>query len=381
MKEKNLVTTIEYKLELLSDIWSNYIFKYKCFSFKLKFDESVKTNYVTDIFGYFQDTMDIIFPKKNINNNSNRFSYNISFLQAIYIQQDFIEEILRIFKTEIDKGKLKKDQNYWINRDIRNEFIGHPVRILKGQLVSTTVFSYKSNEDEIQYILYHADNNYQLEVKTYQIKDIQERHKKFLEKYLDETINRLKKNLCEYLSELKKIEKVIENGNFKTILKLVEIYFESIFSYAHCYNKECLLKIFEKKNEHERYKNHIDKFNLNLYNYISDTKKNIEGILNNKKNEAETTKKANSPEIKVIFVNYPEEKKFNPPQKETYSYEIAKLSTKRNRLDFEFFCELLRGKCKDNELVLRELNHMEQNIDNEIEYYTALGLIIQTLIK
>ena len=67
------------------------------------------------------------------------------------------------------------------------------------------------------------------------------------------------------------------------------------------------------------------------------------------------------------------------PKKENYHYEIGKIGSKRNPMDFDFFGGILRKKCLENELVLNELNHMEQNIWDEIEYYTSYRLICSEL--
>ena len=122
-------TDIEFKLDKISDIWNYFIWDYRYCSSKIKFDDDIKTNYFGDILGYFQDTLDIVFETKILpTEHSEKFSHTISFLQAIYIQQDFVEEMLSIFKTGIDKGQLKNDHSYSINRDLRNELIGHPIR-------------------------------------------------------------------------------------------------------------------------------------------------------------------------------------------------------------------------------------------------------------
>jgi len=63
----------------------------------------------------------------------------------------------------------------------------------------------------------------------------------------------------------------------------------------------------------------------------------------------------------------------------TYHYELGKIATKRNPMDFDFFGGCLKRKCADSELVISELNHMESNIYNDIEYYTAYRLICTEL--
>lgn len=218
-------TRVEDKLDRIADIWKYFIWKYKYCSSKIKFNEDVKTNYFGAILGYFKDTLDIVFTKPKNTNYTDKFSFKISFLQAIYIQQDFIQEMLEIFKTGIDKGVLKKDPTYYINRDLRNELVGHPIRKFEDNLISSTLFSYQVDEGEIQYLRYHKDKNFKFESKTFKIIEIQERHLDFLEKYLDKMLSKLKLILEEYLLELDKLENVVDRHDFETVLKVVELYF------------------------------------------------------------------------------------------------------------------------------------------------------------
>lgn len=235
------------KLSKVNEIWNHYIWEYKFCSNKIKFNDDVKTNYFGDLLGYFSDTFEVIYSDKKSASFSDNFSYTISFLQAIYIQQDFVQEMLEIFKIGVDKGQLKQDPQYSINRELRNELVGHPIRKYKDKLVSSTLFSYKAKIDEIEYLRYHKDNDFKFESKAYNISDIQQRHDDFLNKYFDMIINRLKIILFEYFEELSKLQKVINNKDFNTILKLADLYFESIFESNYVYDKVSLLKIIVAK--------------------------------------------------------------------------------------------------------------------------------------
>ena len=64
----------------------------------------------------------------------------------------------------------------------------------------------------------------------------------------------------EYLLEFDKLENVIDKHDFKTVLKLVEFYFGAIFKSDFVYDKASLSKIYDRRNEHIRYQNFIDKF-------------------------------------------------------------------------------------------------------------------------
>lgn len=392
-------TTVEDKLDRIADIWNYFIWDYKFCSSKIKFNDDVKTNYFGDILGYFKDTLDIVFTTNKHSNYTDKFSFTISFLQAIYIQQDFTQEMLEIFRIEIDKGNLKQDPNYYINRDLRNELIGHPIRKIgipteefvkkkcdscgnlfnkpknKLALLSSTLFSYQESEDEIQYLLYHRDNNFKFESRTFKIADIQARHRQFLETYFDVILAKLKSILYVYLTELDKLEKVIDNHDFNTVLKLVELYCEAIFKSDFVYDKTSLIKIYDRRNEHIRYQNFINKFYNDLRTAITEKRNSVKDIFERKVIDMAAFEGLLLPKINVVFANSDDTDGVPMPRKETYHYEISKIATKRNSMDFDFFGGILKAKCKDNNLVLSELEHMEKNIYNEIEYYTSLRLI------
>jgi len=376
---KTMKSTVEDKLDRIANIWNYFIWDYKFCSSKIKFNEDVKTNYFGDILGYFKDTLDLVFTSEKHSNYTDKFSFTISFLQAIYIQQDFVQEMLEIFKTGIDKGALKNDPTYYLNRDLGNELVGHPIRKLEGNLISSTLFSYQANEDEIQYLRYHKDNNFKFESKTYKIADIQERHREFLDNYFDKILLKLKSILEEYLLELEKLEKVIDKHDFKTVLKLVELYFEAIFKSDFVYDKSSLLKIYDRRNEHIRYQNFIDGFYNDLRTAIRDKRKSVKEIFERNKVDKTTLESLSLPQIDFAFTNLDETFEIEKPEQVTYQYEIGKIATKRNLPDFEFFGGMLKSKCQDNDLVFSELEHMKHNISDEIEYYTSLRLICTEL--
>lgn len=368
---------VEDKLERIADTWNYFIWEYKFCSNKIKFNEDVKTNYFGDILGYFNDTLEIVFTNNRYSDYSAKFSFTISFLQAMYIQQDFVQEMLEIFKTGIDKGNLKQDPLYSINRNLRNELVGHPIRKFEDNLISSTLFSYQEKEDEIQYLRYHKDNNFKFESKTYTIAEIQERHGAFLEKYFDIILVKLKTVLNEYLLEIDKLEKVIENHEFETVLKLVELYFEAIFKSDFVYDKISLLKIYSRKDEHIRYQNFINRFYIDLKTAISEKRNFVKDIFERTLIDNSMQEILSLPTIQIVYTNNSEP--LNEKRKETYHYEIGKIATKRNQLDFDCFGGLLKAKCQNNEIVLNELDHMERNINDEIEYYTSLRLVCREL--
>jgi len=368
-------TEVEDKLDRIHHIWSSFITEFNYCSRKIEHNSVIKINYFIDILGYFKDTIDIVFTTKQYSTYSEKFSFTISFLQAIYIHEDFVQEMLEIFKTGIDKGILKKDPTYYLNREIRNELVGHPIRKNNGGLISSTLFSYNAQKDEIQYLRYHKDNDFKFEDKTFKIADIQERHMKFLEKYFDIILEKLKIILEDFLLPLNKLENVIKKRDFKTVLKLVDLYFESIYKSDYCYDKHSLIKIYNRREEHKRYQHFIDCFYIDLQTSLADTRASIKEVFESKLIDKQSFEKL--PVLKIeIIQSFPEDNLINMESiKESFHYEIGKIATNRDPSDFDFFGGTLKTKFQSNKLVIDELEHMKLNIFDEIEYYTSLGLI------
>ncbi|MGM9476507.1 hypothetical protein ACS5PU_08750 [Pedobacter sp. GSP4] len=366
--------TFQFQLGQISDIWNYYILKYKCCSDKLNLKDAIETNYFGDILGYFSDVVDIVFvTKPKVSSFEEKFAFTISFLQALYVQQDFVEEMLSLFQTKYNKMHLKDDPLYSTNRNVRNEIVGHPIRKLQGKFISSTLFSYETSATKLQYLRYHKDNNFKFEIMSFRILDIQNRHRLFLEKYFTIILSKLKTVVNRYIKELGNLEMVLEKGDFQNILKLTRVYFEDIFGSDFLYNEESLLKIYNRKEEHFRYLNLINRFIQDLKESI-DEKKNFAQEIFLEKPES-MIDSPDLPKIEIVFVKAGEDAINKAPIKESYHYEIGKLATKRDPRDFEFFGGILRRKCADNKVVMEEMDHMEAHLWNDIEYYSALRLI------
>jgi len=369
---------VESKLEKIANIWNHYIWEYDFCKKEINFNSEVKSNYFGDILGYFQDTFDIVFDyTHNTNSHNERFSSQISLLQSIYVQQDFIEEMLRLFKIKINKGDLKKNLNYSINRDVRNELVGHPIRRENGNgaLISSCLFGYNQGTNSITYLKYHRDKNFEYESMEYSVTEIIMRHKDFLIFYFDIILSKLKCILFKFVKKLEILENLADKKSFDEILKISEVFYESIFKSNYIYDKQSLLTIYSKKDENERYLNLINQFYKDLKIGLKETKEYIYEMFEPKK-EIKIIK-AKIPRVKIVNVSKEELGKIEKPI--TYHYELGKLATKRNPMDFNFFGECLKSKCLDNKLVLKELKHMESNIYDKIEYYSALKLIMKEL--
>ncbi|AWH75613.1 hypothetical protein DCS32_00370 [Dokdonia sp. Dokd-P16] len=288
-----------------------------------------------------------------------------------------MEELLYIFKCGIDKGDLKKDSNYYINRDIRNELVGHPIRKYKGEFISSCLFGYNGGQNKVVYLRYHKDNDYKFESMEFPIPEIVERHKEFLNVYFDKILAKLKRILLSFAKQIEKVERLVDSQDFNEILNIASVYYESIFKDTYIYDKESLLKIYARKDEHRRYQNLIDKFYKDLRNGLKETKEySIELFEPRKQIDISEREK---PIFDIKFIDTKEIGFSDIERPVTYHYELGKIATKRNPMDFDFFGGCLKRKCAKNKLVLNELDHMEMNMYDDIEYYTAYQLICTEL--
>lgn len=395
------------KLDKISDIWRNYIWNYKFCRNKINFREDQKSNYFGDILGYFSDTFRVLNRSLDSDEFIDVFENTISFLQAIYIQQDFIEEYHYIFGTLIDKGKLKADDNYTINRNIRNEIIGHPIRKiivpkneeeiqscescgqklpgLKQQkvLLSSTLFSNSTNSKQISYLKYHRSNNYKFREEKHLRIEIKERHNSFLNTHFDIIASKLKSILSLYSMELLKIQDVKSKIPLERLINIIEQKFEYITKTDSLYKREHLLKLLQKEQDHKRYKIALKGFYTDLDIYLKESIASIDELVK-EKDFYSREKSTTTQNIEVVFVD--DISKLNLPKnkdekirKPSFTYELGKLA-EPDRGNYDFFSELLKSRCEGMTEVLKEIEYLENNKQNEFEYYSSY-IYLRKLLK
>lgn len=375
-----MIEEIKFKLDKISDFWSHYICDYHKCKNEINFNRNnLTTTSYANLMSYLGDTLDVIENKNDSTNFQGSFSYHIGLLQAIYIQQDLIQELLKIFRCEISKGDLYEDSNYNINRNLRNELVGHPIRKTRIEhnnkivevLKSSVLMDIHSNTNEISYARYHIDNKYSYEKLTYKIDDIISRHYDFLNTYLDKIINKAKKILKNFRGRVNVLKKVLETQSFESIVNLTALDFESIFNSYYIYDPKYLLESHKRRDEHIRYQNNVNEFLKDLQSWLNETLENLEFAFKERIFESKMT------ETNSLF-NAEYSKALEKPKLD-YHYELGKLGSKKGNEEFDFFSGLLKDKCNDNLEVLKEIEHMEKNRFNELEYHCSLKLIRKIL--
>jgi len=359
---------IKYKLDKITSFWNFHLWDVKETQREIRFDKDVRTNYYGDILKYFTDTLDLLKIPENISSDfRDNIISSIGLLQIIYVQQDLIDELLQIFKLE---KSSKSDKNP--NRDIRNELVGHPInRDRNRKLKSSVFFGTGLSKSKLHYIRYDRKNSFKVESLKYDFHAIVERHKDFLNKYLDLIWDKVISILESYKNKLIDFENALDNKiPFKEILQLTEKLLAGIFENRYIYRKDYLLEYLKRQKEHKRYKNAIELFKSELINSIKETIKNIEDLINA---EFEEKPKPESSEgdYKIILKPLRESQEIGDKKDYDYHYELEKLHDRKLIFGFSD----LKDRFSGNKVIREELENMEKHYYNDLEYYCSFELI------
>lgn len=380
-KNQKIKDELNKEMDRIRTLWEIYFLEHKLLKDSVWTPKNITFSYVGTILGNFIDTFDVIYDYKIASANEFNYASNMSLMQAIYIQQDIMEDLLLIFRTKINKGNLKLDENYNLNRNIRNELMGHPIRRDGAELISTTLIAYDGAKDCIKYMRYHKDNGFEFEVISHKIQEILERHSNFIKTYFNKIILQIKKLMKPFIRKLNEILIIIDSIEIPKLVNFIDQCFESVYRQDFCYGH--LVEIDEKRAIHPRYQHFIDTFKLELKESITGHLKNIEEKFNpveEIQQEFETISPLfetdENGSFKIIIADQDGDNLRNEAaskKRNSYSYEIGKLATNPHLFDMCY--NTIKKGCSDNAIILEELEHMKINRFIDIEYYCALKMI------
>lgn len=350
---------IQQKLEEISSFWNHYIWEYKFCQSQINFNEETKINYFGDILAYFEDTIKLIKYRPHNNSYQENIFYSIGLLQTIYVQQDLIKELLYIFK--LDSNKLSNDSKRNINRDIRNELIGHPIRRTKNEeLISSVIFGNKLNNNFIHYIVYPKDSNYNGIEKNHKIEDIINRHEEFLLENLELIDKKITEILKLFLKKIKEIESLIDKQiPIEGLLRVVRNQFEYVYKFNELFVENYLVEMNVKRETQKRYE-----FGINLFI------KELQESIKNTKSEISLTLGLNQDSLDIEETEDPIENNRN------YDYELGKLGNRHPIYGPEYFKKIFHNDLE----ICTELDNMIINNHSDLEYYSSYEYI-RYLIK
>ncbi|WP_337043655.1 hypothetical protein [Emticicia sp. 17c] len=384
------------KFSAIANIWRNHIYGCQFFESKFNLSEVKGNNYFGDLVTYFNDLESIITTEDDGNlseNFSHDFKNTISFLQAIFIQQDFVIEMLSIFKCSKALKRIRKDSNFKSNRDIRNELVGHPIKRNRSTnaFLSSAIFSSELKINKIAYMIYSKDNNFKSKHIIIEREVIINRHQNLLNYYFDLILEKLKDVLKEYKNKLTLIKNSLSDSSFENLLAELHFNYDLIFDSESLFHPKILMKLKEKMNLHPRYKSSIEHFYNTLNNYLEETISLLEDWINWKVKDEEIKDKI----VNVALVEYP---LFNDINEELFdlgdvqyvdsSNQIPTISNDHDDYIISkfhgrdmFFANYFKKKYKNSKNVIYELEYMKANINDDLEYHSSLHYLCKLLGK
>lgn len=350
---------VKLKLKEITEAWNYYFLEYKYCQGKIRFDDEVKTNYYGDVFQFFDDTLDCINEIEYYDNFQQSIFQSVGILQIIYAQQDLIDELLYIFKIQKSESEDKNP-----NRKIRNELIGHPIRRkpIGNDLISSVFFGHNFNSGNIHYVLYSKTKDFIGESIIHHLDDIISRHNAFLIKYLDIIWKKIMKIIRQFKKELETLKSLIDSQiPFNKLIDFAEQRFESIFKYDYLFKKEHIMTCFQKISEHPRYSHAVELFIQTLRQHLSEKIQSTSDILVKPAKDEERRIQINVQVVDTIDINTDDK------EQKYWDYEFSKLHEKHPLFNLMYF----RNKFKDDVLVIEEIDNMQNNQTNEMEYNSS----------
>ncbi|MCT4632994.1 MAG: hypothetical protein N4A76_09670 [Firmicutes bacterium] len=385
---------VNEKLQLITDIWNTLILEQEYLKSILKFDKDKKSNYFGEVMHYLNDTFPIISDHKSKTQESGQFHnyilYITGLLQALYVQQDLLDELLILFNLE-----KSNDNNKYLIRKIRNELIGHPINKSKDKKLRSSVFWLADlSYENIRYRKYKNGKWEQSETINLQVSDLIEKHTDFILKNMNIILNQQEKILTSYKSKLTSLLKLL-NKNTTDYTKLcgdLNTYVSSLNNYSLGFSIEYYEKAIKLQSNNIRYEFYINHFTQILNGYLHDLVKNIDEFVS-RINGTYVNPYSSKDFTKVIFVDdipdcdnndsvlipydNPTIEKNVSSTSNSYNYIISKLTEQKHTE----YIDLLINEHKNNSTLITELINMKNALKNanNFEYYCSLIYVKNTL--
>jgi len=371
---------ITNKLEKISRFWNNYVLEYSFFDSYL-LDNARKSNYLNEVLAYFQDTLSLVFNNDEIFNEKHPLANYIVILQSIYIQQDLIDEISELFKIDNKENNESKNKN----REIRNDLI-HVIRRNKDKkLTSSNIFSYESNTNSLSYTKYkYTDNEYFIDFEFHNKIDIINRHREFLNIYLDKILHEFHEILSGFQTHIQELTTKVNDHKLTDleVIDIVDINLKNIFLLKDAYSKKWLTKACENQTKHQRYQNLLNEFRQDTKTYLKSLLASISNFTSPSIMNLNIENKFIDTNFEIEIINSSCELPiFNTHNIHPfYYYELGKITNYNQSFDkFKFELNILKLKIEQSitlsikDIIWDEIHSLEKSFNkNKFEYYVSL---------
>jgi hypothetical protein len=365
-----IMKTVKDLLRQITYTWDHYFLKSTYCQKQINFTDEIKTNYYADIFHYFNATLDVLSAVNYTSEFGESLLQAVGILQMIYAQQDLLDEAMHIFKLPKSEKADKEP-----NRRIRNELIGHPIRRspAKNELLSSVFVNRESGNGKIHYVLYAKSNGFRGQDQIYHLPTIIDQHRLHLLKYLTLIWKRVEKIIRQLQKKLVQLEILVEKGiGFEKLVTLTSQVYNTFSKENYLFEPLIIKSCYAKREDHPRYAHAVSLYLQTLKDYLTEAITNIDELF------VQTTPVIERNPANVQFT-------FSPPDQASpisqggkhFDYEFSKLFEKHPIYGIEFFQRTFRHDA----VILNELNHMQANQNDTLEFYASYEYLEILLIE
>ncbi len=338
------------------EAWNDYFWRFRLCQNLIRFTAEERTNYIGDLFNYFDDTVQLISTFKLKDNYLSSLYESVATLQFMYIQQDLIDELLSIFKLPQSSSENKKTI-----RNLRNELIGHPIsRDKQKKLVSSVFITAETQQSTLQYVRYHKDNHFQSDFIIFDWKSIFQLHESFLIENFKLILIKIDTKLRFFRKKLLEMHRAIPHKTFTELVPWVSQIYETFHKNSRLFSSENILYCFQFKEKHPRYQHAIQLYLEGLNESLIGTIQLIDDFIN-RSSKSFSPLKSFSTKSEVILTKSESHEEIQ--QNKSIHSEFSKLYENHPIFGISYF----KRRYKSDPEIFTELLNMEAN-SNPAEY-------------
>lgn len=355
---------------LLNDIrkaWNSYFWEYHFCQKEIRFTKEEKSNHANDVFSYFEDILVLFSSVAMPGDYRAALPYTVSTLQFMFIQQDLIDELCRIFAIPQSSSEDKK-----LIRDIRNQLIGHPVSRDDNGLVSTVFIMQQSHSSRLVYDLYSRDKDFASNVQCYKWVDLFQKHENYLVENLNRILVKIETVLRSFKKTLGNILKNHANMPFPNLVTWVGQAYAPFQKDNYLFSPDNILYCNSMKNMHPRYLNAVSIFMVQLNDYLTETIKLIDEFLDRRKIKINETAEFEVGRPVLQYVS--SGKVITNSNHDRYRHPLVKIHEYKNQHPL-YTADYLLADLSDDPMLKSELEHIKYYSDNDAEFYCAFEYV------
>jgi hypothetical protein len=352
--------------EKIRESWNLYFWEYRVCQWRIRFTDEERTNYVGDVFNYFDDITKAITAFDSPPDYLSALYETTAVLQLMFVQQDLIDELRLVFKMPQSASVQKS-----IIRELRNELIGHPISRKDGLLKSSVFITAQTRGNSLEYLRYHKENSFKFEVIARRWDSLFHDHHQYLISNLRDILKRIDLLLGILKKSLKGLYENCRSVQFETLVHWTERVYDVFGRNNYLYAKNCILYCWQRKTTHRRYQYAIDLYVRDLSEYLKETISQIDEF---QKTCLDSPQIVNfSEDIDIVISG----KKYDRRKGKDIHYEFGKLYEDHPIFGIQYFLKTFASSTE----IVDELLNMQQFGRGHAEFYCSYYYLRKILVE